>query len=103
MTTPAIINQNLAPFEKWEDRQFVIPETDISYPLSTKGEEMREVFISNKLGNSNQIKIGSSSMTSENATIILNVGESAEIKTDNLKNVYVMGTAGEKVNFLRVL
>jgi hypothetical protein len=103
MTEISNLNQNLAPFQLWGERQITIGETGKKYSFSDKDEEMREVLITNKTGNLNPIFIGSKDMTQENCVIVLNPDESAQIKIDNLRNVYYRGTAGEKINFVKLI
>jgi hypothetical protein len=97
MTTEEQILRTISPFQMFFNKQKTITTHS---RLQTENQECRSVYLKAHSTNSGTIYIGGADMTTDNATISLEAGEEAEIRINNVKEIWVLPTSsGDKINY----
>jgi len=92
------ILREVRSFQVWSDNQLIL--TGEKQQLTNSNIPCREIRLYAPTTNTEKIYIGSTNLTTENASIVLEAGDPIHIQIDNVKNCYVIGTNADKINFL---
>lgn len=90
----------IAPFEVWKNGSFTL--TGLVENIVTKDIPIREVILKAVSTNTGNIEVGASNLTSSNSALTLKPNETASIKINNLKNIFILGTSSDQLNYIYV-